>query len=228
MTISRMPTGAHGRWGLALVLSSATRVRWSLGVRCSNSGWPSWPQRSPWKPVPPAPIDGAATGYDLRSLSSGKKEQTAFTTGSVTSLSPDAGRSSGCHPDTLVVPLVRVTPLGAHFAFLPAVQPRLKSRLGHRKMRLFQANLLVEDVEWGSDSRRNRPPWAEPHPFKRVQRGLSVIQSLKQSGWVECHAHADDTMSSSPYCGFQPSSVRAWTPLENKATGSPGLRGASS
>jgi hypothetical protein len=49
-------------------------------------------------------------------------------------------------------------------------------------MRLFQANLLVEDVEWGSDSRRNRPPWAEPHPFKRrTEEALrdSIVEAVR-------------------------------------------------
>jgi hypothetical protein len=48
-------------------------------------------------------------------------------------------------------------------------------------------------------------------PTRRAanSQGLSVIQAPKPSGWLECHAHADETMSSKPWCGSQPSSLRA-------------------
>jgi hypothetical protein len=57
---------------------------------------------------------------------------------------------------------------------------------------------------------------------------ISAIQSPNPSGWLECHAHAEATISSNPCCGFQSSNLRARSPSEYNATGSPDLRGASS
>ncbi len=99
MTISRTPTGGRGHQGLVVAPSQATRVRLSLVELSSNSGWPTWPKRSPTKRGHPALLDGAVTGSGLKSSNCGKKARTACTIGSATRLSSEAGGSSGYHPD---------------------------------------------------------------------------------------------------------------------------------
>ena len=103
MTISRTPTGGRDRQRLVVAPSRVTRARLSSVEPCSNNGWPTWPKRSPTNRGRRALLDGADTGFGLRSSNCGRKERTACTIGSGTGLSPEAGGSSDSHPDDLAV-----------------------------------------------------------------------------------------------------------------------------